>query len=597
MDGLFREEEMSSENIKDKESKQAFLQKVIDVLKIIIPGEKMPEGIKTSKIVAGLEVEKTNIFLQILALAVIQKKDSIQAVRSVLGGDNNSSTTIPEGPPKTDQTSASASVGEVKKQQRKTSPAGNKATTSKSSIETTGSKSPSSPAPPKQSSSASSPSRQPSPRTSRNGSAGKTVKGSSSSPVTELSSKSGLKTQKTTSAAKIAVPVRKKVTAAAAAGPSSPSNKASSSSLVSANSSQNNVGRTSQVSRPPDVDSAQTTDHISSGDRENEEEDDRKLMEELESKPSSSSQKPQSSSSSSSKVAALRPPTSSTRNNSSRTKGSASVPQESIENHNASMDEKPIARPTTARAAPPRVRMTSDEMAAQMEKSNSAAEEERALRLMSAKPRSDLITETTAQDDNDEEDEDDLKMFMVQEEKTSAADEDDIMKGDDEAIMTMGQTSSSSGQQEKGVLLKQLMETKQEFEGSKVQKKASDDELLKSGITQLDLKDFEKLRASIQSLSKFSHPVNRILDYMQEDLDLMFKELKSWQDVYENNNKRLEDEKKKKHPEIEVLKDRLNQLDQEILDQTEKISSTKANIERQNDKLKKMISLTVMSGH
>ena len=82
--GLFTEEEMNSENVKDKDRKVLFLQKVIDVL-MFATGQKLK--VKPSRIVAGTEAEKTNEMLQLVAYCVQKKIDSSEAVRKVLNGE------------------------------------------------------------------------------------------------------------------------------------------------------------------------------------------------------------------------------------------------------------------------------------------------------------------------------------------------------------------------------------------------------------------------------------------------------------------------------------------------------------------------------
>ncbi|XP_046397009.1 TRAF3-interacting protein 1 isoform X2 [Ischnura elegans] len=81
LDGLFSDEEMNSENVCDKESKMAFLQKVIDVVNISC-GVSL--SVRPAKIVAGYEPEKTNELLQIIGRAIEKKVDSSAAVQRVL---------------------------------------------------------------------------------------------------------------------------------------------------------------------------------------------------------------------------------------------------------------------------------------------------------------------------------------------------------------------------------------------------------------------------------------------------------------------------------------------------------------------------------
>ncbi|XP_063706194.1 TRAF3-interacting protein 1 [Culicoides brevitarsis] len=84
--GLFTPDELEYEKIKDKESKVAFLTKLINVVKIT-SGKNLT--VRPSKIIAGLEAAKTNELLQAIAFCVDQKidsKEAIQKVKEELGG-------------------------------------------------------------------------------------------------------------------------------------------------------------------------------------------------------------------------------------------------------------------------------------------------------------------------------------------------------------------------------------------------------------------------------------------------------------------------------------------------------------------------------
>ncbi|XP_066956425.1 TRAF3-interacting protein 1 isoform X3 [Macrobrachium rosenbergii] len=94
LDGLFTDDELSSQNIKDKEAKVAFLQKCIDATSIAT-GETF--SVRPSKIVAGQDVEKTNEWLQGLGRAISKKVDSSEAVQQVLSGGK------PDKPKKSDK--------------------------------------------------------------------------------------------------------------------------------------------------------------------------------------------------------------------------------------------------------------------------------------------------------------------------------------------------------------------------------------------------------------------------------------------------------------------------------------------------------------
>ncbi|KAL8599770.1 hypothetical protein ACOMHN_040480 [Nucella lapillus] len=88
MKGLYADSEMSSDNVKEKEAKIAFLQKAIDMVSAVL-GQGV--SAKPAKIVAGHEPERTNAFLQALAAAIDAKVDNDEYVKRVLSGG---------GPPK-----------------------------------------------------------------------------------------------------------------------------------------------------------------------------------------------------------------------------------------------------------------------------------------------------------------------------------------------------------------------------------------------------------------------------------------------------------------------------------------------------------------
>ncbi|KAM9859420.1 TRAF3-interacting protein 1-like [Aulostomus maculatus] len=84
MKGLYDENEMKSDNVTEKDTKIAFLQKAIDVV-MLVSGE--PLTAKPSRIVAGLQPERTNEMLQAIAKCCLNKLSSEEAVKRVLAGE------------------------------------------------------------------------------------------------------------------------------------------------------------------------------------------------------------------------------------------------------------------------------------------------------------------------------------------------------------------------------------------------------------------------------------------------------------------------------------------------------------------------------
>uniref|UniRef100_T1JKW8 TRAF3-interacting protein 1 n=1 Tax=Strigamia maritima TaxID=126957 RepID=T1JKW8_STRMM len=73
MKDVFTSDELNSDNIKDKESKIKFLQKVIDEVGSAV-GDRL--SVRPGKVVAGHEADKTNLFLQALAHATQNESES-----------------------------------------------------------------------------------------------------------------------------------------------------------------------------------------------------------------------------------------------------------------------------------------------------------------------------------------------------------------------------------------------------------------------------------------------------------------------------------------------------------------------------------------
>ncbi|RZC35093.1 TRAF3-interacting protein 1 [Asbolus verrucosus] len=81
--GLFSEEELKSENVKEKDAKIAFLSKLIDAVKTTTNTDL---AVRPSKIVAGLEPTETNLLLQTIGKAIEKKVDSSEYVNQLRSG-------------------------------------------------------------------------------------------------------------------------------------------------------------------------------------------------------------------------------------------------------------------------------------------------------------------------------------------------------------------------------------------------------------------------------------------------------------------------------------------------------------------------------
>jgi TRAF3-interacting protein 1 len=86
--GLYNDEEMDSSKVTEKQQKLDFLEKAVRVV-----GTQLNTIVeaKPQKIIAGLDPQATNHFLQLLAIAAKYNPNSENAVSLVLNGGNNAS--------------------------------------------------------------------------------------------------------------------------------------------------------------------------------------------------------------------------------------------------------------------------------------------------------------------------------------------------------------------------------------------------------------------------------------------------------------------------------------------------------------------------
>ncbi|KAJ8972974.1 hypothetical protein NQ317_019321 [Molorchus minor] len=83
LNGLFSEDELKTENIKEKDDKIAFLNKLIDAVKATT---KIELTVRSSKVVAGLESTKTNQLLQAIGKALDAKVDTSEYIAQLKPG-------------------------------------------------------------------------------------------------------------------------------------------------------------------------------------------------------------------------------------------------------------------------------------------------------------------------------------------------------------------------------------------------------------------------------------------------------------------------------------------------------------------------------
>ncbi|XP_062570808.1 TRAF3-interacting protein 1-like isoform X2 [Saccostrea cucullata] len=223
-----------------------------------------------------------------------------------------------------------------------------------------------------------------------------------------------------------------------------------------------------------------------------------------------------------------------------------------------------LARPSSARPAPPR-------------RKQEVIENEPAMRLGSGKPSNVIV------DGGQDSDEDEDETFMVEE--TAAPQEPE---------QAPPPQQDEDEEEDHGGLVKKMLETKKELEsGSQVKKteierpKITDAQRMKQ--RQQVQKEIDKLRVSIQTLTRSANPLGKVMDYVQEDLDSMQKELQRWKQENKEHSMELKRERSITDKAIEPLRAQLTEVDQAIKDQLDLIAAVKSNIIRNDQKIDKML--------
>ncbi|BFZ22679.1 hypothetical protein BsWGS_25719 [Bradybaena similaris] len=222
-----------------------------------------------------------------------------------------------------------------------------------------------------------------------------------------------------------------------------------------------------------------------------------------------------------------------------------------------------LGRPSSARPAPPRPKQET-------------LESEPAMRLGSGQPANVIA-------DNDDDDDDDDN-FLVQETAPPPPDPDlSQLKPTDDSDTTHG------------ALVQKMLESKKEVEkGPQGTKRTEIERPLISDAQrrkqrEIVQKEVDKLRSSIQNLTRSANPLGKVMDYLQEDLDSMQQELDKWRAENAQHALELKREMSVTDQAVEPLRQQLAELDRAINDQLDRIAAVKSNIIKNDQKMQKML--------
>nr|XP_033966063.1 TRAF3-interacting protein 1 isoform X2 [Pseudochaenichthys georgianus] len=542
MKGLYGENEMKSDNVKDKDSKIDFLQKAIDVV-MLVSGE--PLAAKPARIVAGHEPEKTNEFLQALAKCCTNKLSSDDAVKRVLAGEKVDIKT---------KAGTSRSQDKENREGRERHPDREE---KKTITERSGSREQKDPDQPKEQER----------RRDGDKEQHRDRERSDKHQRTEQDQHAKDKSrdrERDKEKDKGRVKERDKE-----------KDKDRERDRERGKEKERDKGR----EKPRDRDSRgdRERDKEKRRDRDKEREERNRSGESGNSKARVSEEPQQKPVPEPSKAAKPVPLPAEADESDSEGDGEALLVQRTapLENGDTTvpsdMASRRIPRPSSARPAPPRVK-----------KQESYSEVTPAERLSSAKPSAPVILDGKRESE-DEEDED--EQFLV---------EEAIPPPPDASDMDVGSAQELDSEDKHGGLVKKILETKKDYEVSPSSPKAKEQNVVSEAARKKERdivsREIERLRTSIQTVCRSTLPLGKIMDYIQEDMDAMQAELHTWRRENKEHAQALLQEQRATDRAVEPLKSELVELDQLIREQQDKICAVRSNILKNEDKIQKMVT-------
>ena len=542
LDGLFTAEELNSENIKNKEGKLAYLTKLIDVVKLAT-GANL--SVRASKIISGQEATKTNELLQAIGKALDKKISSVEAIEHYKKGlEKNKSTSRSKASVGKDEKKALSKTVSQKRgatskdrsveQKRKAS---NVNTASENEVETRKNETKESEknaevtyVPPAEPPQ----NKMPSSGHRRKSSAAKSKHTASSVPASEIP------------------PLQANVNAEKKVDESNKQKESENTSkqvMHTENSeSQNHIPNVS--------DTMHSESKFASNMENNKMTENTAKMENKENDAMNNENSVQDTEKSDNLISKVQ--------RSQLENIEASVPQPNSRPKTSL--RPPSARPISARPAAPRIRG----------KAELIVNEE----ILTPMGNISVIVENS-----DAKEEDDAEDMVVMETRggSDSLDNNDTYKADNQLT------------QKHGHLVAQILETQKELvnnENVDVMPKKTNIAWDTSAKRDIVTKEVDRLRNTIQTLTRTTNPLGKLLDYFQEDVEIMQKELLEWRSQYQQVNEQLKLEKIKTQELIEPMKDTLKEIDRNVEMQLDKICQVKSQIMKNDQRIQ-----TLLNGH
>ncbi|XP_012340195.1 TRAF3-interacting protein 1 [Apis florea] len=536
LNGLYSEEELNSENIKNKEAKLAYLTKLIDVVKLVT-GINL--SVRASKIISGQEPTKTNELLQAIGKALDKKISSVEAIEQYKKnfGKNKSSSKNKSSITKNEKRSSSketlqkktTSTKEKSTEQKKKGFNENNITKHEENIYKT-----------------------------ENQESQKNIKNnietiqvelmqekipSSAHKKRSLSAKSKQNISSTSLSEITPLQLDKKI---------DEKQKESENKSKHTIRTENNELQNQIVNIPNSVNSELKSTSIVKDNKIDE--DTNKLQKMQITDNEISVQNIKKSDQSTSEIQRIQ-----SENKDASISQSTSRPRTSL--------RPPSSRPISARPAAPKIRG----------KTELIINEE----ILTPMGSINVIVENS-----DLKEDDDAEDMVVMETKGN---------GSDSLENNANFKINNQLTQEHGHLVAQILETQKELvnnDNVDIMPKKTNIAWDISSKRDIITKEIDKLRNTIQTLTRATNPLGKLLDYFQEDVEIMQKELLEWKNQYQQVNEQLKIEKMKTQELIEPMKETLKEIDHNVKIQLNKICQAKSQVMKNDQRIQ-----TLLNGH
>eukprot|EP00639_Heterosigma_akashiwo_P021269 CAMPEP_0206406752 /NCGR_PEP_ID=MMETSP0294-20121207/30018_1 /ASSEMBLY_ACC=CAM_ASM_000327 /TAXON_ID=39354 /ORGANISM="Heterosigma akashiwo, Strain CCMP2393" /LENGTH=260 /DNA_ID=CAMNT_0053865635 /DNA_START=1 /DNA_END=783 /DNA_ORIENTATION=+ len=103
--------------------------------------------------------------------------------------------------------------------------------------------------------------------------------------------------------------------------------------------------------------------------------------------------------------------------------------------------------------------------------------------------------------------------------------------------------------------------------------------------------EVERLRAGVQLLCQSANPLGKCMDYVTEDLTMMSTELERWAADHRRKTEVLEEEQKETEESLQPLRLTLLEVTEQIKEQIQKINGVKANIARNDERIRSLLEM------